>query len=76
MRGWALAGLALLAACGKQGELMRKAPPGQAAAVDPATPTATQRLVIPTQAEPERVDDPLQKSEERRADRFDLPPQR
>lgn len=68
--------LLLVAACGKQGELMPKAPPGGTPHVDPSKPTATQRLVIPTQAEPERVDDPLQRSEERRVDRFDLPPQR
>lgn len=76
MKG-AIVGLALvLAACGTQGELMPKAPPGQTPHPDPSRPTPTQRLVIPTQAEPERVDDPLQRSQERRADRFDLPPQR
>ena len=76
MRALALAGLVLVVACGKQGELMPKPPPGETPHLDPTKPTPTQRLVIPTQAEPARVDDPLQRSEERRADRFDLPPQR
>ncbi len=72
----ALALILLLAACGKQGELMPKAPPGQVPHLDPTKPTPTQRLIVPPQGEPERVDDPLRKSEERRADRFSLPPQR
>ena len=65
-----------LAACGKQGELMPKAPPGQAAApVDSTQPTPTQRLVVTTQEKPTRADDPLIRSQERRDDRFNLPPQ-
>lgn len=67
----------LLAACGKQGELMRKPPPGQAVAtVDPGKPTPTKRLVVTTQDKPTRADDPLIRSQERRDDRFNLPPQR
>ncbi len=76
MRAVSLVALALLAACGKQGELMRKPPPGQQAAVDATKPPPSTLLEIPTQAEPSRVDDPLRRSEERRDDRFNLPPQR
>ena len=64
----------LVAACGKQGELMRKPPPGEAAKVDPTKPLPSKLLEIPTQAEPTRIDDPLRKSEQRRDDRFNLPP--
>ena len=66
----------LLAGCGKQGELMRRPPPGQAAAIDPTKPLPSQLLAPPTQFQPTRADDPLHKSEERRDDRFNLPPQR
>lgn len=65
-----------LAACGKQGELMPKPPPGETARNDPAKPLPSKRLIVPTQAKPTRVDDPLLKSEDRREDRFNLPPQR
>jgi hypothetical protein len=64
----------LLAACGKQGELMPKAPPGQTAKVDPTKPLPSSLLVRPTQDEPARIDDPLSRSQERRDDRFNLPP--
>lgn len=74
MKTFALAGLILLAACGKQGELMPKPPPGQTAKVDPAKPLPSTLLVRPTQAEPARVDDPLSRSQDRRDDRFNLPP--
>lgn len=75
MRMAVLAVLIALAACGKQGELIPKPPPGQPAKVDPTKPLPSVLLKIPTQAEPGRVDDPLQKSQERRDDRFNLPPQ-
>jgi len=75
-RAVALAAMLLLAACGKQGELMPKPPPGEKAHIDPTRPLPSTLLVVPTQAEPTRVDDPLLKSEERRDDHFDLPPQR
>lgn len=68
----------LIAACGKQGELMprpgqRSPPVPYAAAV---APTPSQRLVRQPQAAPVRVDDPLKRSQERPDDRFDLPPRR
>jgi hypothetical protein len=66
--------LLLIAACGKQGELMPKAPPGEAPKNDPAKPLPSTLLIRPTQAEPARVDDPLSRSQERRDDRFNLPP--
>lgn len=75
MRVLTLAALVLVAGCGKQGELMRPVPAGTAAlAPDPSQPLPSQLLVLPTQAEPARVDDPLKKSEERQDDRFALPP--
>ena len=40
-----------------------------------ATPTVEAMLDPPPQAAPERVDDPVKRSEERREDRFELPPQ-
>ena len=72
----ALAVLLLLAACGKQGEL---APvPPRAAPMLPAQTTATRSaedmLVLPPQAAPARVDDPVANSQPRPADRFNLPP--
>ncbi len=67
--------LVLVAGCGKQGELMPKAPPGETPHLDPGAPTPTQRLVPTAQEQPKRVDDPLSRSEERRDDRFSLPPQ-
>ena len=69
------AGLAL-AACGKAEELRPLA--GQSLPVRPAaaraTPTPDQLLALPAQARPERVDEPLRRSEERQSDPFDLPP--
>lgn len=70
-----LAGLAIVAACGKQGELMPKAPPGTTAKNDPSKPLPSVLLELPPQAAPTRVDDPLRRSEPRRDDRFSLPPQ-
>jgi len=75
LRATAFAALAL-GACGKAEELRPAA--GQALPVRPAaartTPTPDQLLALPTQARPERIDEPLRRSEERQADPFDLPP--
>ncbi len=76
MRIAGLALLILLAACGKQGQLKPReghAPPPKPAAARVA-PTPQQMLKLGPQAQPFRVDDPLNKSEERPDDRFDLPP--
>jgi len=71
-----LLALALLAACGGR-EPLRPAP-GQSLPVAPATaaqaPTVEQMLTPTPPARPERVDEPLRRSEEREDDRFDLPP--
>ncbi len=74
MRILALTALVLVAACGKQGELMPKPPPGETPRPLPG-PTPTERLIPPPQAQPERADDPLRRSEARRDDPFSLPPQ-
>jgi len=72
----ALVALALLAGCGRRSELrpadgtLPPAPYGVQAPL-----TAEQMLDPPPQAAPERVDDPVKRSEERREDRFELPPQ-
>lgn len=71
------AALLLLAGCGGREPL--KPAPGQSMPVAPAMAAAaptTEELLTPTQnARPERVDEPLRRSEEREDDRFDLPPQ-
>lgn len=68
----------LLAACGKQGHLTPVAPhraPVQAAdAAKPRTPE--DMLKLQPQAAPVRMDDPVEKSQERPDDRFNLPPPR
>lgn len=66
----------LLAACGGKEELRPAAgkslPP---APIGEATPRTPSELVEPeVQARPQRSDELLRKSEERRDDRFDLPP--
>ena len=65
-----------LAACGKAEELRPAA--GRALPVKPAAarvaPTADALLALPVQARPERIDEPLRRSERREADPFDLPP--
>ena len=71
-----LMALLLLAACGKQGDLAPVAPrpaPVQAAG-SLRVPTPEDMLVLPQQSAPARVDDPVQKSQERPDDRFNLPP--
>lgn len=65
-----------LVGCGKAEELTPAA--GQALPVKPAAarelPTANDLLTPPTQARPDRIDEPLRRSEERKDDPFDLPP--
>lgn len=72
-------GLALtlaLAACGKAEQLQPAA--GEALPVKPAAarevPTADDLLSLPPEARPDRIDEPLKRSEERADDPFDLPP--
>ena len=52
-----------------QGKALPPAPYGAE-----AQPTPTQMMTPSVQARPERSDDLLRRSEERRDDRFDLPP--
>lgn len=76
MKRIALVLLLTLAACGKLGPLTPvtpdRAPPRPNDALVPPTPE--QQLKRQPQAEPDRIDDPLKRSEERKGDRFDLPP--
>jgi len=66
----------LLPACGLRAPL--EPAPGHAMPPTPAMgtrPLTTDELVAPpTNARPDRVDEPLRRSEEREGDRFDLPP--
>ncbi|HEY0626781.1 MAG TPA: hypothetical protein VGD10_08600 [Allosphingosinicella sp.] len=76
MRIIVAASLLLLAACGSREPLERA--PGQPAPPKPATApraeTAEEQLELPPIVRPERVDEPLRRSEAREDDRFDLPP--
>lgn len=77
MKRWiAIAGLLALAGCGSAAQLQPA--PGEALPVAPygarATPTPAQLLTPSTQARPERSDELLRSSEQRRSDEFDLPP--
>jgi len=76
MRAAVLALMLLSAAgCGRKADLQPvdgTLPPAPVGATAPLT--AEQMLVPPPQAAPGRVDDPLKRSEERREDRFELPP--
>jgi hypothetical protein len=76
MRRLALVALLALAGCGKEGLLAPAA--GQAPPPKPqqaaTAPTPEEMLKLPPQSQPKRVDDPATKSEERPADRFNLPP--
>ncbi|MDO9490263.1 MAG: hypothetical protein Q7J32_17970 [Sphingomonadaceae bacterium] len=68
--------LIAVAGCGRKADLqpvdgtLPPAPYGAA-----STPSVEAMLEPPPQAAPERVDDPIKRSEERREDRFELPPQ-
>jgi hypothetical protein len=70
--------LALLAvtACAKVGKLEPVAPtPMPVKAMDaPRAPSPEEMLVLPPQSAPVRVDDPIENSQERQDDRFNLPP--
>jgi hypothetical protein len=70
------AGIAALAACGRQAEL--KPAPGHALPVKPlmarATPTVEDLLTPPPYARPDRVDELVKRSQPRPQDPFDLPP--
>ena len=65
----------LLAACGSDGPLVwpEGGPPPAPIGAE-AKPTAEDMLEPPPQAAPVRVDDPVRNTDERREDRFDLPP--
>ena len=66
-----------LAGCGSAGNLHPA--PGEALPVAPygatATPTPAQLVQPTSQQRPQPVDELLKRSEERRSDEFDLPPQ-
>ncbi len=65
-----------LTACGGREPLRPR--PGDSMPVAPAmaarAPTTEELLTPPPAARPDRVDEPLRRSEEREDDRFDLPP--
>ena len=74
--GFGIAAALLLAGCGKVYQLHPaegRAMPAKAAQALKAPPV-DQFIAAPSQTRPERVDDLLRKSEERRDDKFDLPP--
>jgi hypothetical protein len=77
MKRFVLVATLLLAGCGASREL--KPAQGAALPVAPygatATPTPTQLLTPTTQQRPQRSDELLRRSERRRSDEFDLPPQ-
>ena len=66
----------LLGACGQMADLQPAR--GEPLPVKPllarTTPTAEQLLTPPTNADPERIDELVKRSEPRKPDRFDLPP--
>lgn len=68
--------LLALTACGGR-EALKPAPGAsmpQAGAGDATPPTAEELMTADTQARPGRSDELLRRSEERKDDRFDLPP--
>ena len=71
-----LFGLVGLAGCGLRQPL--EPPPGESLPAAPAmaqrAPTAEEMLTPPPITRPERIGEPLRRSEPRRDDRFDLPP--
>jgi predicted small lipoprotein YifL len=75
MRLLALVGLLALAACGAKGPL--KWPEGGPPSPPPGggAPLSSEAMLErPAEAAPDRVDDPVRRSEERGDDVFDLPP--
>lgn len=74
--GLALFSLVILSACGNRGTL--EPPEGKTlppAIYGEAKPSSAEDLLIPsTQAQPERSDELLRRSEKRQDDKFDLPP--
>jgi len=72
----AVAGLSILAGCGRMGELQPA--PGQSLPVKPrmaqATPSPEDLLTPPPYADPKRVDEIMKKSTPRKVDPFNLPP--
>ena len=76
LAGLMLGGVLLLAGCGLR-EPLRPAD-GQTMPVAPALAnrplTSNELLAVSSEMRPLRVDEPLTRSEERPADRFDLPP--
>ena len=77
MKRVVLVGVFLLAGgCGQMAELQPER--GEPLPVKPllarTTPTAEQLLTPPTNADPERIDELVKRSEPRKPDRFDLPP--
>ena len=77
MRAALIAAVLLLAACGERHGLTPA--PGRSLPPKPATaksqPTPAQLLTPSTTIRPARSDELITKSEQRRDDRFDLPPQ-
>lgn len=72
----ALASLVILAACGNRGTL--QPPKGQSLPSpvygEAEKPTGEELITPSTQAQPERSDELLRRSEKRQDDKFDLPP--
>jgi len=70
------AGVAALAACGREADL--KPAPGHSMPMKPlmarTVPTVSELLTPPSYARPDRVDELVKKSQPRPRDPFDLPP--
>lgn len=65
----------LVAGCGAKGPLQYPDGTPPAAPIGTETPpTSAEMLKPPPQAAPDRVDDPVRRSEDRGEDRFDVPP--
>lgn len=78
MKKWIVAAALALAGCGAADGLQPG--PGSALPTKPygatATPTPAQLMQSTNQARPERSDELLRSSDQRRGDEFDLPPTR
>ena len=74
--GALLAGSAILSGCGNKGDLEpAKGATLPAAIYGEPKPSSGEELLTPsTQAQPERSDELLRRSEKRQDDKFDLPP--